>query len=206
MFKFTWLCKSMKSTFYIFLLFIFNNSFAQPGLVTIKIWVDSTKTTGTVAFHCTITNPTNNNYKFFGYLDEWERKVYPNCWDIKITKDTSSFIDLSWEYVLIKYARDPIIRLDHHSSIKYNFILDFSKLSRWKDLSNLGFHNNMPHDSISEIITRFRNQNFGLYTVQIKYLKEYFDPQNPITLESNCVQIEYKKSNSIEAQVFNNGL
>ena len=121
----------------IIVVFNFHEINAQPEAVSIEIHPDSLKTSGIVTFHCTISNPTNKNYKYFGYASDWEKQIYPQFWEILIKKDTSSYLDCTWQLVLIHRIEGPYIKLLKHSSNKFDFKLNFSKLCKWSDLSRL---------------------------------------------------------------------
>ena len=177
---------------FIFVLITIQDTYGQSGLVTIEIHPDSLRTSSIVTFHCIISNPTNKNYKYFGYVSDWENRIYPECWEIIIKKDTSSYLDCSWQYKLLTRIQSGDIKLLKHSSNKFDFTLNFSKVCKWSDLSKMVYPDKTRED-IQEAIKNYKNESYGDYSIMIRYAKEFYDPKNPIALESNWVTIDYKK-------------
>jgi hypothetical protein len=164
----------------------------QAQKVKLEIMSDSSATNGILTFHCQIINSTNTNYKYFGYVPDWKNNIYPQFWEITINNDTNSYMDLSWNYMMIHRVQSPDIKLKKHSTNKFDFTLNFNKLCKWSDLDNLVSQTRTQED-IKIVKQNYNNVEFGTYYVQIIYLKNLYDPQNPITLESNWVKIDYRK-------------
>ena len=175
----------------LFLIFIpINIVFAQPSLVTVNIKPDSTVTTGNMVFHCTISNPTKKNYRYFIFDPNCENGYYPNFWKISIKKDSTSYVDCSMEYILRNRISDPEVKLYKKSVRTFKFCLNFNKLTPGEDLSDLLRFSKSYLDS-KKMPQDYNNDSYGTYEVQISYYKDPFDPNNPLTLISNWTQVQY---------------
>lgn len=173
---------------FVFISFQIANS--QPSMVTVKIKPDSSVTSGNVVFHCTITNPTNKKYRYFVFNPNCEKNYYPNFWKILIKKDTTIYVDCSMEFVMIKRYADPDVKLFKNSIRTFDFCLNFNKLSPGSEFPDI-FKNLKPNTDIPKLIKEYNNESYGTYEVQILYLKDPYDPQNPLSLISNWTKVKY---------------
>ena len=166
---------------------------SQPSLVTVSIKPDSSVTAGSVVFHCTITNPTKKKYRYFNFDPTCEQHKAPEFWEIVIRKDKTNYIDCSLEFVMRHRIEDPEIKLYKNSIRTFDFCLDFSKLFPGSDI--LGFYRQLKPDIDYRQWTKdYHNELYGVYEIQIFYLKDPFDTKNPLTLISNWTSVEYVRN------------
>lgn len=175
---------------FLFFSFFVINSDSQPASVTLSIKPDSSITSGMVTFQCTITNPTNNKYRYFDFDPTCIKRRYsPEFWKIVIRKGTTEYFDISLEFVLRHRIDDPDVKLYKNSLRTFNFCLNFSKLYIGSELSDV--RHNEPMTDTGSFIKDYINESYGNYEVQISYLKDPFDPKNPLSLISNWANVEY---------------
>jgi hypothetical protein len=163
---------------------------SQPSLVTVSIKPDSSVTSGTVLFHCTINNPTKKKYRYFDFDPTCKQHYAPEFWKIVIRKDTTEYIDCSLEFVMRQRIKDPEVKLCKNSIRTFEFCLNFKKLLPGSDI--LDFNKLIkPKTDYRQWIKDYNNEMFGGYEVQIFYLKDPFDAKNPLLLISNWTNVEY---------------
>jgi hypothetical protein len=126
-------------------------------------------------------------------VSDWQKQIYPQFWDISIKKDTNSYIDFSWQMLLIHRIQSPDIRLKKYSSNKFDFTLNFNKFCKWSEFGILVNKAWLQSSDLDSIRKTYSNNEFGTYRIQISYLKEYYDRKNSIIPESNTVCIDYRK-------------
>jgi hypothetical protein len=168
----------------------FQISNSQPSLVTVSIKSDSSVTSGNVVFHCTITNPTKKKYRYFDFDPTCKQHYSPEYWRIVIKKDTLNYMDCTLDFVMRHRINDPVVKLYKNSIKTFDFCLNFNKLcpgSEFEDLYKLI----KPRTDFSQWIKDYKNELYGIYEVQIFYLKDPFDRNNPLTLTSNWTKVEY---------------
>jgi len=168
----------------------FQVSYSQPSLVTVSIKPDSSVTSGTVVFHCTITNPTKKKYRYFYFDPTCEGHYAPEFWKIVIRKDTTNYMDCSLEFVLRHRIKDPEVKLYKNSIRTFDFCLNFNKLCPGSGFSD-SYKLLKPKANFRQWIKDYINELYGVYEVQIFYLKDPFDHNNPLSLISNWTKIEY---------------
>lgn len=182
---------SKKLPLLIILLLTIQISNSQPSLVSVKINPDSSVTSGNVVFRCTITNPTKKKYRYFDFDPTCsEGRYYPEFWKIVIRKDTTQYMDISLVRFLITRIDDTEVRLHKNSTRTFDFCLNFNKLSKGSEFPDI-FKRLEPTTDIRSLIKNYTNESYGNYEVQIIYLKDPFDPENPLSLISNWTKIEY---------------
>lgn len=174
----------------IFFFLLGSTSYSQPSSVTVNIKPDSSITSGMVTFRCTITNPTNKKYRYFDFDPTCIKRRYsPEFWKIVIRKDTTEYFDISLEFVLRNRINDPEVKLYKNSIRTFDFCLNFNKLYIGSELSDV--KHKEPMTDIGGFIKDYINESYGNYEVQIFYLKDPFDPKNPLSLISNWTKVEY---------------
>jgi hypothetical protein len=168
----------------------FQVAFSQPSLVKVNIAPDSSVTSGNMVFHCTITNPTKRNYGYFVFDPNCENHLYPNFWKISIKKDSTSFVDCSMGFVLRNRINDPYIKLYKHSTKTFDFCINFDKLYPGEELGDL-LRKLKSFKDQEKLIKDYTNKSYGTYEVRVIYLKDPFDPTNPLSLLSNWASVQY---------------
>jgi len=118
---------------------------------------------------------------------------FTEFWEIVIRKDKTNYIDCSLEFVMRHRIEDPEIKLYKNSIRTFDFCLDFSKLFPGSDI--LGFYRQLKPDIDYRQWTKdYHNELYGVYEIQIFYLKDPFDTKNPLTLISNWTSVEYVRN------------
>jgi len=158
--------------------------------VTVNIKPVSLATSGNVVFQCTITNLTNKKYRYFNFDPNCGERYEPEFWKIVIRKDTTNFIDCSLEFILRNRIEDPEVKLYKKSTRTFNFCLDFNILCPELEFPMI-FNELKPYSDIRKLTKEYNNESYGIYEVQIFYLKDPFDPKNPLSLISNWTKVEY---------------
>lgn len=181
---------SRKSQLIIILLLAFSSTYSQPSSVTVNIKPDSSITSGSVSFRCTITNPTKKNYRYFNFFSDCNNRFNPTLWKIVIKKDSLNYMDCSLNYSLVHWAVEPEVTIRKNSVRTFDFCLNFNKLLTGSEFSDI-FKHLEPKTDIMSYIKNYTNKSYGKYEVQIFYLKDPFDPKNPLSLISNWSKIEY---------------
>jgi hypothetical protein len=167
----------------------FQISNSQPSLVTISIKADSSVTSGKVVFHCTITNPTNKKYRYFDFDPTCKESYSPEFWKIVIRKDTTNYMDCSLDFVL-RHRAKPEIKLYKNSIRTFDFCLNFNKLCSGSGSEDL-YKLMKPKANFRQWIKDYTNELYGVYEVQIIYLKDPHDPGDQLSLISNWTNIKY---------------
>jgi hypothetical protein len=184
----------LNKVFLILIILSFSSQIAnsQPSLVTVNIIPDTSVTSGKIVFHCTITNPTNKNYRYFDFDPNCEPHYDPHFWKISIRKNTVDYFDCSSEFLLINRIRDPEVKLYKKSTRIFDFCLSLNKLCPGLDSPSV-LDESKPYSDFIKFVKDYTNESYGIYEVRIYYLKDPFDIKNPLSLISNWTIVEYVK-------------